>query len=102
MALMMPCADSNENSDLWIFDSVKIANPALGSTICLKDWPSHCLAAQADHEHAGLIVTRNAEHWYYNQEDETIRLAPANKFAVRPCFAGFPVCHPPPPHAIPS
>jgi hypothetical protein len=74
MALMSPCKVSTYDADIWNWSYAALTNPIVGSTVCLLNWPGHCLAPEADHEHSRVTVTRNAEKWYYNNTDQTFRL----------------------------
>jgi hypothetical protein len=86
MAMMNNCTlaadDVSAKSAQWTWDPNGLNNPKLGSSICLRSSPTECLAAQAVHEHARVIVTRNADMWYFNQTDHTIRdVKSANELA---------------------
>jgi hypothetical protein len=72
MALITPCAKTGPNNDQWTWNMDDLTNRFMGSTICMTEWDNHCLAAEADHEHARLVVTRNGDKWYYNAEENYI------------------------------
>jgi hypothetical protein len=82
MALMTPCQDENGLSDTWNWEWAALSNPMVGSSICLGDWPTHCLAAEATHEHSQLVVTRNADKWYYDASDNSLNLLPDKLFRI--------------------
>jgi hypothetical protein len=85
IAIMSNCSDGADevtpDDVLWNWNNNDLLNPEIGSSICLEVYPTECLAAEANHEHAWLIVTRNADKWYWNQTDFTLRRAPDNKLA---------------------
>jgi hypothetical protein len=72
MALITPCANEELNNYKWSYNYADFTNRFVGSQICMTGWIGHCLAAEADHEHARLVVTRNGATWYYNKEGNYI------------------------------
>jgi hypothetical protein len=93
MAIMSNCSDGADDvastNVIWDWNSDDLANPKKGSTLCLSAYRDECLAAEANHEHARLIVTRNADRWYFNKTDHSLRRAPENKLAFS-MDCGFP------------
>jgi hypothetical protein len=93
MAIMSNCSDGADDvastNAIWDWNNDDLANPKKGSTLCLSAYRDECLAAEANHEHARLIVTRNADRWYFNTTDHSVRRAPENKLAFS-MDCGFP------------
>jgi hypothetical protein len=63
MALITPCENEEVGNYKWTWYYDALTDPQMGSTICMQDWDGHCLAAEADHERARLVVTRNGDKW---------------------------------------
>jgi hypothetical protein len=82
MALMTPCENEGVVDDVWIWDWASLTNPSIGSTICLNSWKTSCLAAEFTHEHARVIVTRNAAKFYYDADNFVLKILPAMSFAI--------------------
>jgi len=72
MALITPCKNEELNNYKWTWNYADLTNRFVGSKICMTEWDGHCLAAEADHEHARLVVARNGDYWYYNEEGKYI------------------------------
>jgi hypothetical protein len=72
MALIAPCKNEELNNYKWTWNYADLTNRFVGSKICMTEWDGHCLAAEADHEHARLVVARNGDYWYYNEEGKYI------------------------------
>jgi hypothetical protein len=81
-ALMGTCHNEEINDFKWTFNWPLFTNPLVGSSICMTNWKGHCLAAETAHEHARLVVTRNAAFWYYNKTGNYLALLPERKFHI--------------------
>jgi hypothetical protein len=87
MAIMTPCQNENVDDFKWEWEWDDLINPDVGSSICMEGWNGHCLAAEATHEHARLVITRNPDTWFYNATKTLglpnfIALMPEKKFHI--------------------
>jgi hypothetical protein len=82
MAVMTPCNNEGVVSAAWTWDWTALITPGKGSTICLSSWKTACLAAEFTHEHARVIVTRNAPKFHFNPGTQQLTLLPDYALAI--------------------